>query len=60
MNARLMFSTSAKNQLMRPNMGLGVFKENQKPAFGRSSPNKGAYVLGGHEHDPRQVGKESP
>jgi hypothetical protein len=51
MNARLMFSTSAKNQLMRPNMGLGVFKENQKPAFGRSSPNKGAYVLGGHEHD---------
>jgi hypothetical protein len=49
MNARLMFSTSAKNQLARPSMGLGVFRENNKPAFGRSSPNKGAYVLGGKE-----------
>lgn len=44
-------------------MGLGVFKSGSKAAFGRSSPNKGAYVLGGeHKMEQRQSmpGKESP
>lgn len=44
-------------------MGLGVFKSESKAVFGRSSPNKGAYVLGGeHQIEKRQSmpGQESP
>lgn len=63
MRARNLFNTSARHQLARPIMGLGVLKSESKAVFGRSSPNKGAYVLGGeHQIESKQsvLGQGSP